>query len=321
MIYAGSQEVTAAYLGGVALSEIYLGGSLVWSGRLKPGAASMRLWLAQAAGGAAAALVAAEVSEAIPLRHGARGEAAALVEVSAAHSIPLAQSAGAEALGLAEGAPLWQLLALVMERTEGVALVLHPLTVAQSLSLTMHIPDVVGLALNPLRLEQALAVTMPIPGAQGVALNPITMQQAVTAQLPAGEGADITVIPGQAAQAEPLTMRAAGEAAQVAPGAADHVLPPMVGDIAPEVLTAEDAAAPESIALAVSAEAQTIYPRFVQRGDTVYIYRPKRWRQEGGTVYLDYEETSWEAPEEDGDALIIRQVYSATENGDYLEVT
>lgn len=30
---------------------------------------------------------------------------------------------------------------------------------------------------------------------------------------------------------------------------------------------------------------------------------------------------SWEAPEEDGDALIVRQVYGAVENGDYLEVT
>ena len=30
---------------------------------------------------------------------------------------------------------------------------------------------------------------------------------------------------------------------------------------------------------------------------------------------------SWDAPEEDGDALIVRQVYSATDTSDYLEVT
>lgn len=30
---------------------------------------------------------------------------------------------------------------------------------------------------------------------------------------------------------------------------------------------------------------------------------------------------SWETPEEDGDAIIIRQVYSAAANSDYLEVT
>ena len=63
------------------------------------------------------------------------------------------------------------------------------------------------------------------------------------------------------------------------------------------------------------------YPRFTQIGDTVYIYRPMRWRQEGDTVYLDYTAAAWEAPEEDGDALIVRLVYGATENGDYLEVT
>ena len=62
-------------------------------------------------------------------------------------------------------------------------------------------------------------------------------------------------------------------------------------------------------------------PRFRQVGDTVYIYRPMRWRQEGDTVYLDYAEAAWEAPEEDGDALIVRQVYSATDTSDYLEVT
>ena len=105
------------------------------------------------------------------------------------------------------------------------------------------------------------------------------------------------------------------------PGAADHVLPPVVGDITPDAITARDAAAPERVELAMSAEAKAIYPRFVQRGDTVYIYRPMRWRQEGDTVYLDYTEAAWEAPEEDGDALIIRQVYSGAENGDYLEVT
>lgn len=32
------------------------------------------------------------------------------------------------------------------------------------------------------------------------------------------------------------------------------------------------------------------------------------------------EETPWEYPETDGDYLVIKQVYSATENGDYLEV-
>ena len=94
-----------------------------------------------------------------------------------------------------------------------------------------------------------------------------------------------------------------------------------------------DAAALCALAGAVSAQASgagqiqaTVtavakYPRFVQIGDTVYIYRPMRWRQEGDTVYLDYAESAWEAPEEDGDALIVRQVYSATENGDYLEAT
>lgn len=211
--------------------------------------------------------------------------------------------------------------ALTMTVPSGYGVTLHPLTLQQAFAGKMTIPSAQGVVLNPLTLTQAAALTMTVPSAQGAELHPLTMQQAVTAHLPAADGVDLTVIPGQASQAEPLTMRASGVPVQVMPGAADHVLPPVVGDIAPEVLTAEDAAAPERVELAMSAEAKAIYPRFVQRGDIVYIYRPMRWRQEGDTVYLDYTEAAWEAPEEDGDALVVRQVYSAAENGDYLEVT
>lgn len=63
------------------------------------------------------------------------------------------------------------------------------------------------------------------------------------------------------------------------------------------------------------------YPRFTQVGDTVFVFRPKRWKQEGDVVYLDYKVAVWEYPEEDGDYLKITQVYSVAENDDYLEVT
>ena len=211
--------------------------------------------------------------------------------------------------------------ALTMTVPSGHGVTLHPLTLQQAFAGKMTIPSAQGVVLNPLTLTQAAALTMTVPSGQGAELHPLTAQQAVTAHLPAAEGVDLTVVPGQASQAEPLTMQAAGIPVQVMPGAADHVLPPMVGDIAPETLTAQDAAAPERVELAMSAEAKAIYPRFAQRGDTVYIYRPMRWRQEGGTVYLDYTDAAWEAPVEDGDALIIRQAYSVAENGDYLEVT
>lgn len=298
MIYAGSRAVAAAYLGSTPLSEIYLGGTLVWAGFRKPGAASLHLILAQAASGNAVTLVPLRADTRLTPGTDVSGEAHAVVDTSARHDIPLTMYL-----------PTAQMVAV------------SPLTAEQAVSLTMTIPFVRSAVLNPIAITQDFAVTMTIPGGQGVELHPVTAQQAVTAHLPAAEGADITVLPGQASQAEPLTMRASGVPVQVMPGAADHVLPPMVGDIAPDVLTAQDAAAPERVELAMSAEAKAIYPRFVQRGDTVYIYRPMRWRQEGDTVYLDYTEAAWEAPEEDGEALIVRQVYSATDTSDYLEVT
>ena len=298
MIYAGSRAVAAAYLGSTPLSEIWLGGALVWAGFRRPGAASLHLILAQAAAGTGVTLVPLRADTRLTPGADVSGEAQAVVDTSARHEIPLTMYL-----------PTAQVLAV------------SPLTAEQTLALVMTIPAAQGVTLHPLAAEQAVSLTMTIPGGQGVELHPVTAQQAVTAHLPAAEGVDITVSPGQASQTEPLTMRASGVPVQVMPGAADHVLPPMVGNIAPDVLTAQDGAAPERVELAMSAEAKAIYPRFVQRGDTVYIYRPMRWRQEGDTVYLDYTEAAWEAPEEDGDALIIRQVYSAAENGDYLEVT
>lgn len=367
MIYAGSRAVAAAYLGSTPLSEIYLGGALVWAGFRRPGAASLHLILAQAAAGTAVTLVPLRADTVLTPDTDVSGEAQAVVDTSARHDIPLTMYLPTAQVLAVYPLTAEQTLALVMTIPAAQGVTLHPLTMQQKLSITMTIPSVRSVALNPLAITQDFAVTMPIasghgvtlhpltlqqsfagkmtiPSAQGVTLNPLTLsqaatltmtipsaqgaelhpvtaQQAMTAHLPTAEGADITVISGQASQAEPLTMRASGVPVQVIPGAADHVLPPMVGDITPEVLTAEDAAAPEQVALAMSAEAKAIYPRFVQRGDTVYIYRPMRWRQEGGTVYLDYTEAAWEAPEEDGDALIVRQVYSAADTGDYLEVT
>lgn len=321
MIYAGSRAVAAAYLGSTPLSEIYLGGALVWSGIRKPGAASLHLILAQAADGTAVTLLPLRADTVLTPDTDVSGEAQAVVDTSARHDIPLTMYLPTAQVLAVSPLTAEQTLALVMTIPAAQGVTLHPLTLQQAFAGKMVIPSAQGVTLNPLTLTQAAALTITIPGAQGAELHPVTAQQAVTAHLPVAEGADITVIPGQASQSEPLTMRASGVPIQVMPGSADHVLPPMVGDITPEVLTARDAAAPERVELAMSAEAKAIYPRFVQRGDTVYIYRPMRWRQEGDTVYLDYTEAAWEAPEEDGDALIVRQVYSAEENGDYLEVT
>lgn len=290
--------MAAAYLGSTPLSEIYLGGALVWAGFRKPGSASLHLILAQAATGTTVTLVPLRVDTRLTPGADVSGAAQAVVDTSARHDIHLTMYL-----------PTAQVVSV------------SPLTSEQALALVMTIPAAHGVTLHTLAAEQAAALTMTIPGAQGVELHRVTAQQAVTAHLPGAEYAEITVCPGQASQVEPLTMRASGVHVQVMPGAADHVLPHVVGDIAPDVLTAQDGAAPERVELAMSAEANAIYPRFIQRGDTVYIYRPMRWRQEGDTVYLDYTEAAWEAPEEDGDALIVRQVYSATENGDYLEVT
>lgn len=366
MIYAGSQAVAAAYLGSTPLSEIYLGGALVWAGFRRPGAASLHLILAQEASGTTVTLVPLRADTRLTPGADVSGAAQTVVDTSARHDIPLTMYLPTAQIVSVSPLTAEQTLALVMpipaaqgvtlhplaaEQTvsitmtipfvrsvvlnpiaitqdfavtmpipTGYGVTLHPLTLQQAFAGKMTIPSAWGVVLNPLTLTQAAAMTMPITGAQGVELHPVTAQQAVTAHLPAAEGADLTVSPGQASQVEPLTMRASGVPVQFMPGAADHVLP-VVGDIAPDVLTAQDAAAPERVELDMSAEAKAIYPRFVQSGDTVYVYRPMRWRQEGDTVYLDYAEAAWEAPEEDGDALIVRQVYSATENGDYLEVT
>ena len=57
----------------------------------------------------------------------------------------------------------------------------------------------------------------------------------------------------------------------------------------PTVLSASSIVS-ELAAMGISANALSQYPRFKQVGDTVYIYRPMRWRQDGDAVYIDYAE-------------------------------
>ena len=292
MIYAGSRAVVAAYLGSTPLSEIWLGGALVWAGIRKPGAASLHLILTQAASGTAVTLVPLRTDTHLTPGADVSGMALAVVDTSARHDIPLTMYLPTAQVVAVSPLTAEQTLDLVMTIPAAQGVTLHSLTAEQAVSLTMTIPGGRGVTLHPLALQQTLDMVMTALGAQGVELHPVTAQQAVTAHLPAARGTDITVSPGQASQAEPLTMRASGVPVQVMPGAADHVLPPVVGDIAPDVLTAQDGATPERVELSMSAEAKAFYA-----------------------------EAAWQAPEEDGDALIIRQVYSATENGDYLEVT
>ena len=57
----------------------------------------------------------------------------------------------------------------------------------------------------------------------------------------------------------------------------------------PTVLSASSVVS-ELAAMGISANALSQYPRFKQVGDTVYIYRPMRWRQDGDAIYIDYAE-------------------------------
>ena len=57
----------------------------------------------------------------------------------------------------------------------------------------------------------------------------------------------------------------------------------------PTVLSASSVVS-ELADMGISANALSQYPRFKQVGDTVYIYRPMRWRQDGDAVYIDYAE-------------------------------
>lgn len=296
MIYAGSQAVAAAYLGSTPLSEIWLGGALVWAGFRRPGAASLHLILAQAATGTTVTLVPLRADTRLTPGADVSGAAQAVVDTSARHDIPMTMYLPTAQVLAVSPLTAEQTLALVMTIPAAQGVTLHPLAAEQAVSLTMTIPSVRSVILNPIAITQDFAVTMPIPTGYGVTLHPLTLQQAFAGKMAIPSAQGVVLNPLTLTQAAALTMRASGVPVQVMPGAADHVLPPVVGDIAPDVLTAQDAAAPERVELAMSAEAKAIYPRFVQRGDTVYIYRPMRWRQEGDTVYLDYTDAAWEAP-------------------------
>ena len=154
MIYAGSQAVAAAYLGSTPLSEIWLGGALVWAGFRRPGAASLHLILAQAATGTGVTLVPLRADTRLTPGADVSGTAQAVVDTSAQHDIPLTMYI-----------PTAQVVAV------------SPLTVEQTLDLVMTIPAAQGVTVHPLAAEQAVSLTMAIPFVRSVILNPIAITQ------------------------------------------------------------------------------------------------------------------------------------------------
>lgn len=294
MIYAGGREVKEAWLGGVELAEIWLGGNLLWSSKYRPARISAVFRLDGSCVLTPVDAVSAVIAGAMDISGTAAAESVAAQRV---------QAAGALTVGAA----------------------------AQPM-LSDELSGAADGKLDLVATVNAISVLWGLTGIDGKLLLSATAD-ALTADAVVGEP-----FPGQIrllADADALAadaILATGGGKLTLSAAAGGSTEDAVGGSSTGVVSL-DAAALCALAGALSAQASGAgqiqatltavakYPRFIQIGDTVYIYRPMRWRQEGDTVYLDYADAAWDAPEEDGDALIVRQVYSAEENGDYLEVT
>lgn len=293
MIRIGGREVKEAWLGGVELAEIWLGSRLVWSGKYICAKISAVLTLdgkcalvaADAVPAAISALLGVSVTAAAQTVDAQRAMAGGTFTVGAAVQPELSGALS----GTADGK-----LALVA--TVNAISVLWGLTGIDGELLLSAAADA---------LAAGAVVGEPAPGQ----IRLLAETDALVADtILATGGGNLT-----------LSAAADGSTTGAVSGASTGVI-------------ALDAAALCALADAVSAQASgagqiqaTVtavarYPRYIQSGSTVRIYRPLRWKQEGGTVYIDYAQIAWIDPEEDGDYLIIRQVYTATESGDYLEV-
>ena len=292
MIRIGGREVKEAWLGGVELAEIWLGGRLVWSGKYIRAKISAVLTLdgqcvlvtAEAVPAAISALLGVSATAAAQTVEAKRAMADGTLSVGAAVQPELSDALS----GAADGK-----LALV--------------ATVNAISVLWGLTGIDG--------ELLLSATADALAADAVVAEPVPGQIQLFAEADP-LAADVILATGGGELAFYAALDGSAVAAVI--GASTGVV-------------SLDAAALCALADAVSAQASgagqiqaTVtavarYPRFAQSGSTVRIYRPLRYKQEGGTVYIDYLQP-WIDSEEDGDYLIIRQVYSATENGDYLEV-
>lgn len=331
MIYLNG-EIGAVYLNGHYHSEVYLGGTLVWSGVKKiPGEAGNQVAFANTASGVTLLFIPATVDAATKISSYVKPDITALCNTDAFGGVTFDNSAGAipgiAADGEASDAFVVkstiigigvivnkqepkEYIEIAQPNPNGTEIILNPNKTGEKFDLFQSVPDGHGVVLNPILFAEGLSLSLPVPPGIAAVVNKITGSENVKLAQTIPTGGDVTVVNGTSANS--ASVKNSGKAS----------IGDCVGGKSDGAVSAQNSAIPEILSSVPASQISTLkavsdtQPQQIGLVDMLSILGMKMlWKAEAAAVI------PWEYPVQNGDVLSITQVYSATQNGETLEVT
>ena len=331
MIYLNG-EIGAVYLNGHYHSEVYLGGTLVWSGVKKiPGEAGNQVAFANTASGVTLLFIPATVDAATKISNYAKPEITALCGTDASGGVTFDNSAGAipgiAADGEASDAFVVKStisgtgiitnkqepkehIEIAQPNPNGTEITLNPNKTGEKFDLFQPVPDGHDVALNPILFAEGLDLSFPVPPGTAAIVNKITGSKSVKLAQPIPTGDDVLFVNSSSANSASVKNSGKASIGDCVGGKSDGVVSAKNSAI-PEILSS----VPASQRSALKAISDT-QPQQIGLVDMLSILGMKMlWEAEAAAVI------PWEYPVQNGDVLSVTQVYSAIQNGATLEVT
>lgn len=331
MIYLNG-EIGAVYLNGRYHSEVYWGSALVWSGVKKiPGETGNQVAFANTASGVPLLFIPSVADAATKISSYAKPEITALRNADTFGGVTFDNSAGAIPVVAADGEASDILavkstisgVGVIVNKQEpkehieitqpspnGTEIILNPNKTGEKFDLFQSVPDGHDVVLNPILFAEGLDLSLPVPPGTAAIVNKITGSESVKLAQPTPTGDDVMVVNGTSANS--ASVKNSGKAS--------------IGDCAGGksggAVSAKNAAIPEFLSSVPASQMSTLkavsdmQPQQIGLVDMLSILGMKMlWKAEAAAVI------PWEYPVQNGDVLSITQVYSATQNGETLEVT
>lgn len=331
MIYLNG-EIGAVYLNGHYHSEVYLGGTLVWSGVKKiPGEAGNQVAFASAASGVTLLFVPAIADAATKMSSYVKPEITALRDTDSFGGVTFDNSAGAISGTAADGEASdtftvksvisgtgiivnkqepKEHIDIVQPNPNGTEIILNPNRTDEKFDLFQSVPDGNDVVLNPILFAEGLALSLPVPPGTAAVVNKITGSESVKLAQPIPTGNDVMVVNGSSTNS--ASVKNSGKAS----------IGDCVGGKSDGEVSAKNAAIPETLSSVPASQMSALkavsdmQPQQIGLVDMLSILGMKMlWKAEATAVI------PWEYPVQNGDVLSITQVYSATQNDAVLEVT
>ena len=309
MIYLNG-EIGSVYLNGHYHSEVYLGSTLVWSGVKKiPGEAGNQVAFANTASGITLLFVPAATSESVTFDNSAVAISGISADGEASDTFTVKSTISGTGVIVNKQEPK-EHIEITQPSPNGTEIILNPNKTGEKFDLFQSVPDGHGVVLNPILFTEGLDLSLPVPPGTAAIVNKITGSESVKLVQPIPTGDDVLCVNGTSANS--ASVKNSGKAS----------IGDCVGGESGGVVSAQNSAIPGIIFSVPASQMSALkavsdmQPQQIGLVDMLSILGMKMlWKAEAAAVI------PWEYPVQNGDVLSITQVYSATQNGETLEVT